>query len=1238
MQKMNRTLVILLTVLFAAVTVAPVTTYAAKRDDERKRKIEQKLKELEEKKQKLRERAIKDVEKNRISGKSLDEVINRWEKLLDNCESGKKSLRCADAMYNLGSLYYEKSRDEFIKAREAYERAMDEYEKNPSGPEPVNPLPDYAKSLAMYESLARDYPEFNKVSEAYYQMGNIYLLMGDIDGCKKVFTKIVDDFPQSPRASMAHFKLSDLCYLDHNTTCAIKHLEKVKEKEVDLQTWEMVHYRKGEVYYNRGDFDKAIDLFFTYIERCDNGMYKKREFREMALEFMAISFSDMPNGAEEAIRYFNRHGHKPYEAQVMYTIGMKNRIHGQWEDAIKSLTTTLNKYPYYKDAPLARQMLIECFVVKKDYEKANKERVRLVDDYGPGSKWYSKNQGEKAVIEQSRNEIKKAIGSIAIYYHALAQKKKDKSLFEKALKRYQEFFKEFPDDMWRTYEYEYNVAEIYNALGDCEKAAEYYERVAEKDISKFPEYKAEIDTLGMDQDEVEKLRKKSDKGPILISQEDAGYNVIVALDVCRKKSIARKGITEEKAYLLPETRKLLDYAEKYHTRFPKSSNAPEVLYLAGNIHYSAKQYDNAIRVFKQISESYPSSKMADKGLRMLANSYSSMGQFEQAMSMYRLLIEKQKPNSPEQMEVIDLAAGAMYKRAESIEKKGDKLLAAEAYQKISEQFPTSKVADRGWFQAGVCFEKMKNYDKAAELFEGLPSKFPKSTLREKAFLRAADNYKTLKNYERAAQVYQTGANTVTRAEFAIPSLSSASECFQKLEQFEMAGKMFEIIYERYSNDPKTPQALYNAGLMFEKGKLYSNAINVYFTLSKRFPESEYAAEAFFSVGLCYEKMGQYGDMASVFAEYAQKFSADRYKQVQARVKAGNAYLNMGNFNEAEKNYLMAVSVYEKFHKSSDMDVGNVAEAYYKIGEIYFKKFSQIKLEAKNVRQMRDKVKEKTKVLEESAKNYAKAIEIGVEEWTIKATYMIGQGFVDMAEAVSNQTLFGSAEQRIGSKVKILSSLDKYYQKAQEYFYKNIEWAHNQDIGGEYVDKSIDKFMEMLFRKGDIMEEVGRILKNAPLPKGLSPEEQEAYRQVLEEKWLEAIDAALPRYEEAVRAAKDLGIAQNQWLDRIKERITEINPNSEVLAFEIKQWEPKPKPVQEQAGSEDAVGSGEERDISASYSDLDPQTGREMQRIQNIMNMEIPASDKIKQLNRIEMEARRNIELEEGRIRELKEKL
>ncbi|MBN1604362.1 MAG: tetratricopeptide repeat protein [Chitinispirillaceae bacterium] len=1205
-------------------------------DSRRQEEIKRKIAELEAKRRKVAERQPQ-LDNVRPSGSRLQEIIARYEKLLGGC-TGRKSERCADVIYTLGNLYYDESRDAYIQKREEYEKAMEAYSKTGRGPEPVNPIPDYSKPLGMYERLNQEYPDFPKLSEAYYQMGTIYLLMGDLDKSKDAFANLVNKFPKSPRTSSAYFRLADLTYLDHDMSTTIKYLEKINQNEVDIQSWEMVNYRKAEVYYNLGDLDKAVDLFHTYVENCDANIYPKKEFRDMALEFMAISFSDMGDGAKRAIDYFKRVGKKPYEDYVMYTIGLKNRTHGQFDDAIVALTTALKRFPNYKEAPTARQALIECYVVKKEHEKANQERVRLVDDYVQGSEWFKYNKSQLAVIEKSQSEMRRALGHIAIYYHALAQKKKDRSAYEMALKRYEEYFVKFPGDKWKTYEFKYNVAEIYNALNDCAKAAESYDYVAMQDLSTYPKYSAEVDTLGVDADDAEKMKKEAGKGPTVISQEDAGYNVIVALDKCKKQTMSENGITDDKAYELPETKKLLEYTERFQQRFPKSSNSPEVLYLAGNVHFSAKSYDNAIRVFKQITDNYPDAKVADKANRMLANSYTSNNQYDMAMGIYRKLLSREASNSPEYTEVLDLAAGAMYKRAEGLKKDGNADAAVQAFKSIYTEFPTSKVADRGWFEAAVIYEEQKNYAMAALVLEELPGKFPKSTLKEKAFLRAAENYKSAEQWEKAAQVYQTAANNITNAEFAIPSLSSASECYQKVNQFDMAGKMFEMIYERYNNDPKTPQALYNAGLIFEKGKLYPNAINVYDILAKRFEQSEYAAEAFFSIGLCYEKMEQHDNMAKVFSEYAQKFAGDRFKQVQALVKAADAYFNMKNYAQAKINYGMATSIYEKFKKEADIDVASIATAYYRLGEISYMDFQRISLTTKNERAMKDLIKNKTKALEEPAKQYAKAIELGIAEWTVRSTFMIGMGFVDMAEAVANQSLFGSAEQRIASRIRILSSLDKYYEKAQEYFFKNIDWAHTQNIKGEYVEKSIDRFMEMLYKRGWIMEQVGVEFASAPIPRGLSPEEVEAFRGLLEEKKLEAMDMALPKYEDGIRAAKELGIANSEWVAKIKGRIQEINPTSEMLSVQIDEW--KPSEQQKQTALISPDGSTDQSVIDTNdplqQGPRDEEFDRNMSRIRNIMNMSISMEEKIKQLNRIEMDAKRNIVLEEEKIKDLKE--
>jgi hypothetical protein len=272
--------------------------------------------------------------------------------------------------------------------------------------------------------------------------------------------------------------------------------------------------------------------------------------------------------------------------------------------------------------------------------------------------------------------------------------------------------------------------------------------------------------------------------------------------------------------------------------------------------------------------------------------------------------------------------------------------------------------------------------------------------------------------------------------------------------------------------------------------------------------------------------------------------------------------------------------------------------------------------------------------------------MGVEEWTLRSTFKIGQSFVDFATAIEDQSLEGAADQKMAAKIKILSSLDKYYVSGLKYFQKNIEWAYDQSISGEYVTKSMDMFMKVLFLRANALEKVGIILKTSPIPKDLSKEEKQAYQELLEEKSLEAMDKALPLYEEAIKAAADMGIAQSPWLTKIKERIQEINPSSQALTIAINPRTPKAAPPEAAAPApagpskvqKEQKGAVVKPAVAAAIAAPqfhDDTYLRNMKRIQNIVQMEIPLDDKIKQLNRIETEAQRAISEEEEKIQELK---
>jgi TolA-binding protein len=281
----------------------------------------------------------------------------------------------------------------------------------------------------MYWQLTREYPTYPKLPEAFFQMSQNYLVAGHLDTANMILNQLVTRFPNSPRASAAQFRLGELAFMADNYNKAYEHFKKVNQKDIDIVSREMLQYRLGECAYNTGDFDKAVEYFHGYVEACDNNEYKKKEFRDMALEYMAIAFSDMPDGANKAIKFFKKNKGKSYHPAVIYMIGAKNREHGQWDAAIAALESALKNYPTYREAPLASQRLIECYIVKKENVKANRERENLIDNYGEGSKWHAVNSNDPKIINTALDYVNIA----QIHFGELAFIDKD---YDKAYKRF----------------------------------------------------------------------------------------------------------------------------------------------------------------------------------------------------------------------------------------------------------------------------------------------------------------------------------------------------------------------------------------------------------------------------------------------------------------------------------------------------------------------------------------------------------------------------------------------------------------------------------------------------------------------------------------------------------------------------------------------------------------------------------------------------------------------------------
>ena len=322
-------------VLMAVVLGTFMSGFVFTADAQKKRKSEEEIQaeiqRLEQEKAKKQQKRNEEIEKTRPQGQDLNQIIDRYEKLLYQCQyAGKKTDRCADFMYTLGNLYYDQAKDS--TSRE-YDKAKDEYVKEYDKAIEKRKAYDSDSARILLEQIVQRFPNSPHVSKIQSEIlsklpkpPTIPESPSSYSKSQKMYWQLIREYPNSPHVSDAHFRLGNLAFDNGNFNKAYEYLKKVNRNEIDSTSWELIHYRLGECAYYMEDFDKAVEYFHGYVEECDKGAYRKKEFREEALNYMATAFSEMPNSVDKAKKFFKKNKGKSYETQVIYKIGEEKKM------------------------------------------------------------------------------------------------------------------------------------------------------------------------------------------------------------------------------------------------------------------------------------------------------------------------------------------------------------------------------------------------------------------------------------------------------------------------------------------------------------------------------------------------------------------------------------------------------------------------------------------------------------------------------------------------------------------------------------------------------------------------------------------------------------------------------------------------------------------------------------------------------------------------------------------------
>ncbi|WP_162146710.1 tetratricopeptide repeat protein [Chitinivibrio alkaliphilus] len=1209
--------------------------------------IRERLRQLREERERIETReSSRDRSDDERSAQSINESIRRYERTLDGCEDATGFQRniCAEAIYSLGRLYYQRARNEFVQAQNRYEEAFAEWNRNPVGDRPTAPRPDYTQALRTYQQAVEEYPESNQLANAYFQIGGIYNLRGEVDSSMQAYKDLIEHAPDHRLVNNAHFRIAQMHFDEFRHRDALRHLKEIDMSQLTAINRELAHYRKSEIYYNIGDLLRSAEMFAQYVDNVDRDIFPRGDLRRNALDYISLAFSDLPEeGAQHALDYFDRVGQRTYEDTVIYEVGFKNFEHGQYDQAILALSTAMERFPHFERAPKAQMRIMNAHIINRRYEEANAAREELIERYHRDGSWAANNRDNAIALAQAEEHVKDAISSTALYYHSEAQKDTTDTgepspegveKYQQALAMYNRFISDFDEDEWRVYQYHYYAGDIYSVLGEHRKAAEYYDFVAQADLSEYADYTPDMgDTVGMSEEMIEELRREQEQSVEQISQEEAGYNAIASLNELRKQEMKERGLSEEESYDLASTREFIEYIHSYQRRFSDSEDAAEVLLLAASVQFDGKDYAGAIKDCKTLLASYDDEDIIWDARKLLADAFAADRQFDKAVHHYDILIQE----GAERESLIALASGTLFNKANYQKNQGAYQEATETFRSIDELYPESEHRKQAWFEAGLVFQEIEQHDSAAVVFSELPHRFPEAEveLRRNAYGRAAINFAYLEKYEEAAKISIEAAENIGDTAMALAFFSTAADYYDTAQAPNRAGEVMVEIYNKYPLHEKTPAALYRAGDFFEnRAENYERAIEVYTILAEEFPETDEGLDGAFSIGYCYKAMGDQRRMADAFAEFAKNFSRHRPNQIQALIYATRAYVELDDFDNAELNVRLATRIYDEYKDEAAIAPELGAEAYYTYGQLNHEQVLRFDLSTgANEREVQGKIDDVREIIEKTVEAYTLSMEQQIREWVVKSLYQLAKLNYDYARMYEERKVFGDVEDQIVGRAQALKGVcPGLYDRAIENLSVLIERAEAEGIESEYIPKARELVVESGYRKALLLKEVGILYRDAPMPAGLSAEEEQIYMDELYDHYLQYIAASVPYYEETIDIAINLHIGHNEWIDSIQKEIemVEIETMGQITS-EYKQVD-LDEILQEYRESEEA----QQARIAAIKRRTADERKQALATIDRIANSEMPIEEKIERLMEIEENARRALREEEEKIREYRE--
>jgi tetratricopeptide (TPR) repeat protein len=614
------------------------------------------------------------------------------------------------------------------------------------------------EAIELYKGLLKKYPLFERNDQVLYQLSRAYEETGQVDVAMTALEQLIAKYPQSRHIDEAQFRRAEYFFTRKKFLDAEESYQSVIGGGEGSGFYELALYKQGWAFFKQELYEEALEDYIKMLDyKIDNGydldsidnkIEKKRI--DDTYRVISLSFSYL-GGAESIVEFFDKRGHRFYEASIYSHLGEYYLTKRRYSDAAQSYQAYIDRNPVSKESPYFNIRIIEI------YKKGGFPRL-VVDAKRDFSKTYSLNSNYWTFFDINDNPtvlafLKSNLIDLANHYHALYQdkrlRKNKEENYKEAIYWYREFLSSFSEEK-EAPKLNNQLAGLLLEHKDFLDAATEYERTAYN----YPTHEG---------------------------SSGAGYAAVFAYrEYLKVANQSQRNVIK---------REIIRTSLKFAEYFPTHKHAAIVLVAAVDDLYALEDYDQAIKYGRRVITVYPDAdkKLIRSSWMVVAHASFDIANYEDAENAYVETLALTDKKNKSYVSLTENLAASVYKQGEQARILGDHKTAAEHFLRVAKVAPNSKIRPTAEYDAAASLILLKQWGQVAGVLEGFRKLYPENKLQKDITKKLAVVYKEDGKLVKSAVEFEriekeNPDDDALRRE----ALSQAAELYEKAEAQDKA--------------------------------------------------------------------------------------------------------------------------------------------------------------------------------------------------------------------------------------------------------------------------------------------------------------------------------------------------------------------------------------------------------------------------------------------------------------------